>query len=110
MYYSSLDNMDSNDVKNIYEIADLTIISFLINIFKIYNNISAQKFTSRSIKDNDLLEYILEITDLNAILEFIKKYSDSDKDYKILKMYYDMYKAIKNTDNSDFYYEFKNNV
>lgn len=110
MKYSSFDIMDSPDYEIIYEISNYTIYSYLINIFKLYNNVIAQNFALKNIDKKSLIEKFLIETDLEKIFDFIKMEINSEKDFAILNVYYKMYKAVKNIDNITYYYDYKKTV
>lgn len=107
-HYSLLDNMDKKNQENIYEIAEFTIYSFLITMFKIYNNIYADKFMHQSINYRSLPVEVLSELDFDNLIDSVKK--NSEKDYKVIRIYYDMFKALRENSNPDSYYTFKKNL
>ena len=107
-HYSLLDNMDKKNQENIFEIAEYTIYNFLISIFKIYNNIFADKIMHRNIKYRSLPVEILSEFDFDSLIESIKKYSE--RDYRIIKIYYDMFRAFRQNNNPGSYFRFKKNL
>jgi len=90
------------------QISEYTIYSFLINLFKLYNNVCADKLTFNFSYSYNLLEEFINKLDLEFLMNFISQ--NSYEDYKIINIYYDMYKAISNPNEDKFFYKFKQNL
>jgi len=90
------------------QISEYTIYSFLINLFKLYNNVCADKLTFNLSYSYNLLEEFINKLDLEFLMNFISQ--NSYEDYKIINIYYDMYKAISNPNEDKFFYKFKQNL
>lgn len=102
--YSVFDISDTSKRNNIFQLSDYTVYSSLIGLFKMYNNVIADKLSSREMIANTLLEDFLKSIDLEHFIRKIKKYPD---DYITLSIYYEMYKALSQTDISGSYFAFK---
>ncbi len=106
--YSVTETTDKSDGENISKISEFTIYSMLINLFKLYNNVAAEKMTLNYSSRYNLLDEFLRSLDLKYIMEYIKK--NSKKDFEIINLYYHVYKALSPSADADSYYDFKNTL
>lgn len=95
--------------KTDYSIRSLEYLTYyyLIKIFKSVNFIGYQKQFNI---DNTLniSEYLLGGININEVLESVK--NKSERDYLILSIYHKLYLSLKNPDNDDYYFKFKDIV
>lgn len=103
--YSVVETTDKSDGENIHKISEFTIYSMLINLFKLYNNVAAEKMTLNYSSRYNLLDEFLGNLDLEYIMGYIKK--NSKKDFDIINLYYHVYKALSPSADADSYYDFK---
>jgi len=103
--------MGSTDRKinsGVYEISEYMICNFLISLFKVYNNIAAEKLSNKESRTYNLLEDFLGNLKIDRILESIKK--NSPEDHNIVNIFYNMYKALSVINKSESFYNFKDSV
>ena len=103
--------MGSTDKKinsGVYEISEYMIYNFLISLFKVYNNIAAEKLSNKESRTYNLPEDFLGNLNIECILESIKK--NSPEDHIIVNIFYNMYKALSVINKSESFYNFKDSV
>jgi len=105
---SSVNDSEKSLGPMVQEITDYTIYSFLIELFKLYNNSSVLDLNRKELDPNVLFESFLKNFNISSFMESLENYSPSD--YKIVSLYYDMYNSLSNPMSSELYYKFKNNV
>lgn len=92
----------------VYETSEFLIYGFLISLFKIYNNISAEKLSNKDSRTFNLLEDFLGNLDIEKILKSIRK--NSPEDHKVVNIFYNMYKALSVINKSESFFNFKSSV
>jgi hypothetical protein len=91
--------------QNIYRTSNNLIFSFLIDYFKIYNNLTAQNIEHIADEKFDPGRQFLQNFDIDNFISSVKQ--SSEFDHKVISLYYSMFKALTNNDDIKYYRDFK---
>jgi hypothetical protein len=116
IYWLKIFNNSSNTLDSGFEKernigSEYMVYSFLIYLFKLYDNLRVLKYNDSKTDNPDIVDLLLELIDkegLSKILDYAK--TGSENNFKILNCYYAMYKAVSAFDNTDFYFNFKSSL
>jgi hypothetical protein len=111
IYTYNTSSLNSGLEKETNTASEYLIISFLIYIFKVYDNLRVMKVQENSRGDTDIIDLIMKIIGnegWNKILDFVK--SGSEIDFRHLNCYYSMYKSVSSMNNPENYYNFKTSL
>lgn len=109
IYHNRANNLNSVTEKDLIESSATFIYSFLIYLFKYYNNVMVDSISQNfSMEKNILPVFLKEISSgtIDKLLSIVKTHSK--RDYNILSVFWKMSKAQLNNQNIQYYLDFKN--
>lgn len=108
IYHSRANKLDNITEKDLISGSSAFIYTFLIYLFKYYNNVLTDSLTHNfSMEKNVLPVFLKEISPeiIDRLLAVIKV--NSERDYNILSVFWKMSKSQLNNDNVEYFYDFK---
>ncbi|CAN5523479.1 hypothetical protein BH10BAC5_BH10BAC5_23300 [soil metagenome] len=97
--------IESKRDKILFEQGDALVNFFIIHLFQVYHNIKIYYNAENYKQKGNIIEDLLEILDLERIMEKIR--TNNPKDFEIVNLYYNLYLSLKDTDNSENFFNFK---
>ena len=111
IYHDRANNINAVTEKDILNSSSMFIYSFLIYLFKYYNNVLSDSLDKNFTLDKNVLALFLkEISPeiIDKLLEVVRQ--NSERDYKIMTVYSNMSRSQLNKKNVDYYLEFKRSL